>query len=125
AADYLLHASAILKETLRTSGAVLAGGIGALFPAQVDDDDVEDMVVFIPVENAPRLDEAALAAGVRVGELPAADVAVVVHKGSFDTMVDTYRNLGAWVANNAEPGDLPVREHYLDGTTTEICWPVR
>ena len=66
-----------------------------------------------------------IAAGVRVGELPATDVAVVVHHGSFDSMVDTYRNLGAWVATNAEPADLAVREYYFEAFKTEICWPVR
>ena len=55
---------------------------------------------------------------------PATDVAVVVHHGSFESMVDTYRNLGAWVAANATPADLAVREYYLDEVNTEICWPI-
>jgi DNA-binding transcriptional MerR regulator len=114
----------VLEEAVRTSGAVATGGLGALFPNELAADDAEDIVAFIPVDAAPRLDQASLDAGVRVGELPACTVAVVVHTGGFDTMIDTYRNLGAWVASNAAPGSLPVREHYLDATTTEICWPV-
>lgn len=124
AEPFLRRAAVVLDDAVRASGAVAAGGYGALFPAQVEEDGEEDMVAFIPVDTAPRLDEAALAAGVRVGELPATDVAVVVHKGSFESMVDTYRNLGAWVAGNAEPADLAVREYYLDEVNTEICWPV-
>ncbi len=125
AEPFLRRAAAVLDEAVLASGAVATGGLGALFPTQLEDDESEDIVAFVPVDAAPRLDEASLAAGVRVGELPAADVAVVVHHGSFETMVDTYRNLGAWVATNGEPSDLPVREYYLDDVNTEICWPVR
>lgn len=125
AEPFLRHAAAVLEETVRVSGAVPSGGFGALFPTQIEDDEAEHVVAFVPVDAAPLLDEASLAAGVRVGELPATDVAVVVHHGSFESMVDTYRNLGAWVATNAEPSDLAVREYYLDELNTEICWPVR
>ena len=124
AEPFLRQAAAVLAEAVRSSGAVASGGFGALFPTQIDDDETEDIVAFLPVDTAPLLDDAALAAGVRVGELPAADVAVAVHHGTFDTMVDTYRNLGAWVAVNAEPRDLAVREYYLDEVKTEIGWPV-
>jgi len=124
AETFLGRAATDLKEAVRLSGAVATGGLGALFPNELVADDAEDIVAFVPVATAPRLDSASLAAGIRVGELPACTVAVVVHTGSFESMVDTYRNLGAWVASNAAPGDLPVREHYIDRTTTEICWPV-
>jgi effector-binding domain-containing protein len=85
------------------------------------------------VTAAPLLPAEARAAGVRVGELPAADVAVLAHAGRYDTVDDSYRRLGAWVAEHAEPADLPVRELYLvnpgdtddpDELRTEICWPV-
>jgi DNA-binding transcriptional MerR regulator len=121
---FFARVAPVLAEAVRVSGAVATGGLGALFANELTADDAEDIVAFVPVDAAPRLDGASLDAGVRVGELPACTVAVVVHTGGFDTMIDTYRNLGAWVASNAAPGDLPVREHYLDATTTEICWPV-
>jgi effector-binding domain-containing protein len=124
AEPFLRRAAVVLEDALRRSGAVANGGFGALFPTEIEDDEAEDVVAFVPVDAAPRLGEAALAAGVRVGELPATDVAVVMHHGSFESMVDTYRHLGAWVATNAEPADLPVREYYLDDVNTEICWPV-
>ena len=124
AEPFLRRAADVLTETVRTSGAVATGSFGGLFPAQVEEDGEEDVIAFVTVVDAPRLDEAALAEGVRVGELPATDVAVVVHTGSFEAMVDTYRNLGAWVATNAQPSDLAVREYYLDEVNTEICWPI-
>jgi DNA-binding transcriptional MerR regulator len=124
AEEFLRRAAAALDEAVRVSGAVASGGFGALFPAEIEEEGAEDVVAFVPVHTAPRLDEASLAAGVRVGELPATDVAVVVHHGSFESMIDTYRNLGAWVATNAAPAHLPVREYYLDEVRTEICWPV-
>jgi DNA-binding transcriptional MerR regulator len=124
AEPFLRHAAAVLEEAVRLSGAVTNGGFGALFATEVEDEEAEDVVAFVPVDVAPRVGDTALAAGVRVGELPATDVAVVMHHGSFESMVDTYRHLGAWVATNAEPADLPVREYYLDDVNTEICWPV-
>ena len=69
----------------------------------------------------------------RVGELPSTEVAVIAHHGRYDDMEDTYRNLGAWVAEHADPADLPVRELYLvasshtddpDEFRTELCWPI-
>jgi effector-binding domain-containing protein len=60
-------------------------------------------------------------------------VAVLVHAGFYDTIADSYRRLGAWVAQNADPVDSPVREVYVvsyaetDDTTrfrTEIQWPI-
>jgi DNA-binding transcriptional MerR regulator len=125
AESFLRRAAVVLEDAVGASGAVATGGFGALFPIQIEDDEAEDIVAFVPVDAAPRLGEVSLAAGVRVGELPATDVAVVVHHGSLESMVDTYRNLGAWVATNAEPTDLAVREYYLDEVNTEICWPVR
>jgi DNA-binding transcriptional MerR regulator len=124
AEPFLRRAAEVLADFVRLSGAVANGGFGALFPTEIEDDGVEDVVAFLPVDSPPRLVEEALTAGVRVGELPATDVAVVMHHGSLESMVDTYRHLGAWVAINAEPADLPVREYYLDDVNTEICWPV-
>ena len=38
-----------------------------------------------------------------VSEVPAARVAVLVHAGGYETIADSYRTLGAWVAHNATP----------------------
>jgi effector-binding domain-containing protein len=77
---------------------------------------------------------AARSAGVRVDALPGVDVAVLVHRGSYDGMTETYRELGAWVAANANDAELSVREDYFVGPAdtddeerfrTEILWPIR
>ena len=68
-----------------------------------------------------------------VSEVPAARVAVLVHAGGYETIGDSYRTLGAWVAHNATPAGQPVREIYVVsfGETddparfrTEIHWPL-
>ena len=70
----------------------------------------------------------------RIGEVPAARVAVLVHAGDYDSIGDTYRTLGAWVARNAEHAGERVREWYVvssadtddaDAYRTEIAWPIR
>lgn len=68
-----------------------------------------------------------------ISEVPAARVAVLVHAGPYDTIDDSYRRLGAWVAHHAEPAGLQVRELYVISYAetddpqrfrTEICWPI-
>ena len=68
-----------------------------------------------------------------VSEVPAARVAVLVHAGGYETIADSYRTLGAWVAHHATPAGQPVREIYVVsfGETddparfrTEIHWPL-
>jgi len=127
------RARAVLVEAASGSGAVVDGTFGACYPTLVEDD-AQEVIAFVPVADADLLPARARAAGVRVDELPAVDVAVLAHRGSYDDLADGYRRLGAWVASNAEAVDLPVRELYLVGPAqsdepadwrTDICWPVR
>lgn len=129
---FLDHAFATLMAAVAASGAVADGACGGCYPTLLDDD-AQDVVAFVPVVRPPLLDAASRSAGVRISELPATDVAVIAHRGGYDDVDTTYRNLGAWVAANATPVDLPVRELYLvgpgdvdsaDAFRTEICWPV-
>lgn len=72
-------------------------------------------------------------AGVEVLELPAVELAVVVHEGDHGTIDETYSRLGTWVREHALTiGDV-VHETYLVGPRdtsdpsawrTEIGWPV-
>lgn len=130
--SFLDHARAVLQAAAAASGAVVAGPFGGCYPPLVDDD-VQEVVAFLPVDEPPLLPIEHRSAGVRVGELPACEVAVLGHQGSYDDLEVSYRTLGAWVGTNAEPSDLPVRELYLvgpadtddpDALRTEICWPV-
>jgi len=107
------------------------GPFGALYPPEIADDDAEPVEAFVPVAApVPLPDDRGR---VRLSELPAVRVAVLVHAGGYDTIGDSYRRLGAWVAHNATPAGLPVREIYLvsfDETDdparfrTEIHWPL-
>jgi DNA-binding transcriptional MerR regulator len=142
--DVLAHAIGTLRDAATASGAVTDGPSGACYPTLLEDD-AQELHAFVPVANAPMLSAAVRATGVRVDTLPAADVAVLVHAGSYDGLEDAYRALGAWVAANTEPptapgtpnppgsAELTVRECYVVGPgatddetqfLTELCWPV-
>lgn len=132
-APFLDRARRLLVEAATATGAVVDGPFGGCYPPLLDDD-AQEVVAFLPVASAPLLPGPWGAAGVRVHELPATSVAVLAHLGTYDTLEDTYRELGAWVAANAEPTGEAVRERYLvgpadtddpDAYRTEICWPVR
>jgi DNA-binding transcriptional MerR regulator len=132
-APFMQRTFALLADAVATSGAVRAGPMGACYPTLLDDD-AQDVTAFVPVTGAPLVGATLAVTGVRVGDLPARDVAVLVHRGSYDTLPDTYRRLGAWVAANATPADEPVRELYLvgpgdtddtDAFRTDVCWPLQ
>jgi DNA-binding transcriptional MerR regulator len=131
--SFLDRAHDVLADTATAAGAVIDGSFGACYPPLMEDD-AQEVVAFIPVAAAPLLPPSARSAGVQVGSLPATDVAALAHPGTYDTLEDSYRQLGAWVSAHAEPADLPVRERYLvgprdtddpDELLTEICWPIR
>jgi DNA-binding transcriptional MerR regulator len=127
------HARGLLRDAAATAGVVVDGPFGACYPTLLDDD-AQDVIAFLPVAAAGLLPAPARSAGVQIGELAAVDVAVLVHRGDYDDLAESYHQLGAWVATNAEPLELPVRELYLAGPAesdepstwrTEICWPIR
>lgn len=116
-----------------------AGPPGALYPPEISDD-LEEIEAYFPLPDRSLAADDDRLAGVvaphetiSVQELPAITSALTVHTGAYDTIGDAYRLLGAWVARNAEPGQLPVREVYLVSYgdvddpaqfRTEIQWPV-
>jgi DNA-binding transcriptional MerR regulator len=117
-----------IVERLRTAP---VGPTGALYPPEIADDDAEPVEAFVPVGMPMALPGER--GRVVVSEVPAARVAVLVHSGGYETIADSYRTLGAWVAHNATPAGLPVREIYVvsfDETDdparfrTEIHWPL-
>lgn len=101
--------------------------LGALYRAELADEQEEvTCVLVLPDDNVP-----SPPTGTRIVEVPAAAVAVVTHLGSYDTIGDTYRHLGAWVAEHEATAELDVREWYLVSPPadvaelrTEIHWPV-
>jgi DNA-binding transcriptional MerR regulator len=130
---FLERAYVVLTKAATASGAVVTGAFGGCYPT-LQEDDAHEVIAFLPVAAAPLLTDKARAAGARVDELPATEVAVLAHHGDYESMDATYRNLGAWVAEHARPGDLAVRELYLVSAAhtddpadfrTELCWPIR
>jgi DNA-binding transcriptional MerR regulator len=112
-------------------GAAPVGPTGALYPPEISDDDAEPVEAFVPVGTAMALPDAR--GRVVVSEVPSARVAVLVHVGRYETIGDSYRTLGAWVAHNAAPANQPVREIYVvsfgetddpERFRTEIHWPL-
>lgn len=129
---FLARARGVLVAAAGAADAPMVGSFGGCYPPLLDDN-AQDVVAFVPVARTPLLPKDFRSAGVRVGELPATETAVLTHVGGYETLEDSYRTLGTWVAANAEPVDLPVRELYVvgDGDTdaaenfrTEICWPI-
>jgi hypothetical protein len=130
---FLARTHRVLVDAAAACGAVVSGEFGATYPT-LEEDGPQPTIAFLPIAEPTLLPPAVRAAGVRVSEVPATDVAVFVHAGSYDTLDDAYRRLGAWVAANDESADLPARELYLvsmldtddpDELRTKICWPVR
>ena len=130
--DWLAWAYGELGAFLDRHGVAPSGAPGGLYAAELADDGPEAAEAFLPV--AAPVVVPARERHVTVGEVPAARVAVLVHAGDYDTIGDTYRTLGAWVARHAEHAGERVREWYVIGPLdaadvaeyrTEISWPIR
>jgi effector-binding domain-containing protein len=66
-------------------------------------------------------------------DVPAAELAVAVHRGALADLDRTYGALGTYVARREIGADGPIRENYLvtefdtddeSRHVTEVCWPV-
>jgi DNA-binding transcriptional MerR regulator len=110
-------------------GATAAGSLGALFPGDFFELERSEITVFLPVRGGtpPPVGR------VRLEEIPATEVATLVHEGSLADSDRTYGVLGTAVAERAIGVDGPIREYYLTGFAdtedeewhrTEVCWPV-
>src|SRR4029453_8653273 len=95
-------------------GLTVAGADGALYSDAFFETGVGEVTAFVPVAGD----------GAGAVELPATTAAVLVHQGSFADLDGAYGALGAAVAEMGVAGAGPIREHYLDATSTEVCWPV-
>ena len=127
--DWAVEVAAELAETLRVTGLVQAGPLGALFPGEFFEVEQSEITLFAPVEPLPRPPR--LGAGrVRLMEITGIEAAVAVHDGPPEDIDRTYGALGTAVAERAIGVDGPIREYYPDGFDaidpyrTEICWPV-
>jgi DNA-binding transcriptional MerR regulator len=110
----------------------LAGVAGSLYDPEIADDDGEAIEAIVPLTEPIAIPRSAR--GVSLGEVPAAQVAVLVHAGDYATLNETYRTLGAWVARHAEPSGGRIREWYrvapwdtedVAAFRTELAWPIK
>jgi DNA-binding transcriptional MerR regulator len=117
-----------LHRLLADCGAERAGPDGALYFGEFFTEVVGEAVAFIPVCGEPRTTGPA-----HPLRLPATELAVALHQGSFGDLDKTYGALGTFVSERAIGVDGPIRENYLvtaddtDDETqhrTEVCWPV-
>lgn len=134
-ASFLGFAYPRLDQVVAAAGLSPAGPPGALYPPEISDE-VEEVTAYVPVPRRVELTDEVAAPDepISLQELPAVTCAIAVHSGGYHSIGDTYRLLGSWVAQNADPvPDLAVREVYLvsygdvedpDLFRTEIHWPV-
>jgi DNA-binding transcriptional MerR regulator len=117
-----------LRKALEEAGLSRAGPDGLLYPNEMFELEEGEMVAFVSVTGP------AVGSGrVEVFELPAVELAIMVHPGSYDELDRTYGALGTYVAERAIGVDGPIRELYVvsaldvedpEDLRTELGWPV-
>jgi DNA-binding transcriptional MerR regulator len=117
-----LHAS-IEAQGLRPSGPS-----GGLFSSEIFEQERGEVTLFVPVGG-----DVQTIGRVTPLVIPAAELAVTVHRGPHTDIDVTYGALGTYVTEHALGVDGPVREYYAveshsthDATSwrTEIGWPI-
>lgn len=113
------------------AGLTPSGPGGALYPAELFQDEQGEVTAFVPVPSAPPAPPGP--GGPAVLDIPAVEAAVMLHEGPMDDLDRTYGALGTIVAERAIGVEGPIREYYLVGFRdtddqsrhrTEVCWPV-
>ena len=121
-------AFARLHAAVDATGMRRTGPDGCLYYSDFFTNDTGDVVAFVPVAGEPSAH-----GDTEPWDIPAAELAVTLHQGSFGDLDQTYGALGTFVAERAIGLDGPIRENYLvtsadteDETRhrTEVCWPV-
>jgi DNA-binding transcriptional MerR regulator len=117
-----------LYATLAAADLRAAGPPGALYPAELFENEAGEVVAFIPAAvSVP------CSGRVEVREIPAAELAVARHHGPFADVDQTYADLGKYVTAKDIGVDGPIREYYLvsyfdtsdeSRHVTEVGWPV-
>jgi DNA-binding transcriptional MerR regulator len=117
-----------LHRVLASSSAERAGSDGVLYPSEFFEEEVGEVVAFIPVAGMPTP-----AGRPQLIEIPGAELAVTAHHGAISELDQTYGALGTFVAEREIGVQGPIREHYVvspdDASAqpvhhTEVCWPV-
>jgi len=117
-----------LYGALSASSTESAGPAGALYSNEFFEVELGEVVAFLPVNR-----ELAPSARAKLVDIPAAELAIAIHQGSFGELDQTYGALGTFVAERELGVDGPIREYYLVGSAdtddesrhrTEVGWPV-
>jgi DNA-binding transcriptional MerR regulator len=117
-----------MYRVLRDQGVSAAGSAGGLYPTALYTDEVGEVTLFVPI--AGRL---APVGDVLVRELPAAELAVAIHRGALSEADRTYAPLGTHVVECAIAVSGRIRESYVitsddvgdeSQLVTEIGWPI-
>jgi DNA-binding transcriptional MerR regulator/effector-binding domain-containing protein len=119
-----LH-SAAARARLKRSGPD-----GALYPGEWFQDEVGDVVAFMPVAGEY---EVRRPGRVQRYVVPAAELAVLLHRGPLRDLDQTFAALGEFVLERAIGVDGPMREYYVVTAfdtedeaelRTEVAWPI-
>lgn len=117
-----------IRRVLRDQGVSPIGPQGGLYPTELFTEEVGDVTIFVPIASP-----LAPAGDVFVRELPAAELAIAVHRGALHEADRTYAPLGAHVVEHAIAVSGPIRESYIitdddageeNQLMTEIGWPI-
>jgi DNA-binding transcriptional MerR regulator/effector-binding domain-containing protein len=129
-----------LRATVRAQGLRAAGPPGGMFASELFQHERGEATVFVPVGGPA---EGTMTGpgdgGVReIGRvtpvtIPAAELAVISHRGSLSDADLSYATLGSYATRHEISIDGPLREYYLRGVgevadeaewRTEIGWPI-
>jgi DNA-binding transcriptional MerR regulator len=117
-----------LRGSLGAQGAVPGGPPGGIYASDLFTSDRGQATLFIPCAGQIRS-----VGRVESLNVPPAELAMIVHRGSMATADRSYGALATHVAQHALAVDGPVREYYLTGRAdtpdesawrTEIGWPI-
>lgn len=112
---------------LRAAEQEPAGPGGGIYSTELFTDEIGESTIYVPISK--RIEPSRR---VQLIEIPAANLAVVVHSGALAAAGPSYAALGKYVAENALGAAGPIRERYVevrgpstnDTALTEICWPI-
>jgi DNA-binding transcriptional MerR regulator len=131
AEEWFMTAFGELEAALTAAGIVQTGPRGALYPAEFFEIEEGEIVVYVPIR--PGGLTTPMDGRVRQREIPAAELAIAMHEGSFADIDLTYGAVGTYVAEREIGVAGPIREHYVvspfdtsdeSDLRTEVGWPV-
>jgi effector-binding domain-containing protein len=117
-----------LNAAVAAAAVPSAGPRAALYPAEFFQLDAGEITAYVPVTS-----EVSSGGRAAMVDIPAAELAVAVHKGALADLDRTYGALGTYVARRGIGADGPIREHYLvtafdtddeSRHLTVVGWPV-